>query len=336
MADVAGDPPIVPVPPPWKLRGTVYVATFWNRAGNLPPEVAYAPLEAASAFASPAAAGAGAHVGGLSQIQVIRYTSSPVGPYDELIVCPGSFAYAREEKEEEGRRGRRYTARNARITRIYVSQKYTCWNGRVNWNVPKHLARFEWAELPDGSTRVRVYPLEDDDDEGSGGGGGLGGGGGPPRRRRRQRPLFQAAFRPVRWAPRFPLSSAWLRFVGVDASLVQPPLPRGPGSEELPGTDRWCRVVPSQSTRRCALGWLDLSQRPPQQQDGGDDERKEEEEEVGEEEMVPGPSSASASSAVEHENFWPRLGRWQLALKLEDAEIGFGEPEYWDAPRTSL
>lgn len=58
-------------------------------------------------------------------LQFIRYTDSPVGPYDEMIVVPGGFEY---EREDEG--GRRVKKRNPRITRIYVSQKDTCYNGR--------------------------------------------------------------------------------------------------------------------------------------------------------------------------------------------------------------
>jgi hypothetical protein len=33
-------------------------------------------------------------------VQVIRYTDTPVGPYDELMVVPGSFGYRRETASE--------------------------------------------------------------------------------------------------------------------------------------------------------------------------------------------------------------------------------------------
>lgn len=64
-------------------------------------------------------------------IQIIRYRDSPVGPYDELLVVPGSFDWSRD-----GPDGRREVGRNPRITRIYVSQKHTCYNGRVSKFVP--------------------------------------------------------------------------------------------------------------------------------------------------------------------------------------------------------
>lgn len=89
------------------------------------PVIAYSPLEAKSPFADPAASGE--HLGGLSQIQIIRYTDSPVGPYDELIVCPGFFAYEKDNDKGESKR-----MKNARVTRVYVSQKSTCWNGRIS------------------------------------------------------------------------------------------------------------------------------------------------------------------------------------------------------------
>ncbi|KAK8114569.1 hypothetical protein PG999_006638 [Apiospora kogelbergensis] len=303
------DKSIVPVPAPWKLKGTVYMISFWAKAGKL-PDFTYSPLEAASDFANPILSGQ--HLGGLSQFQIIRYTESPVGPYDELIVCPGFFNY----QADEG--GQVKTKKNARITRIYVSQKYTCWNGRksellglvfrrccrdalcadieaiVDWNIPKHLARFEFDDLPDGSTKVKVYPHDTTDDV--------------AETRASESPFFQATIQPIKWSPYFPLSSDIFKYIGIDASLAQPPLPAGDGSQkELPGTERWCKVVPDQKSRKACLAWVDMSQR-------GDKE-------------VP---------RAGFENFWPGMGRWQLGLKMEDAEIVFGDPVYWNPSQSKL
>lgn len=137
MADLSDDEQIVPVPPPWKLKATVYMLSFWSSKGSVtrgkdsgkgerehgPSTIAYSPLEAKSPFADPAASGE--HLGGLSQIQILRYTESPVGTYDELIICPGSFAYEKDDGKGKGKR-----MKSLRITRIYVSRKKTCWNGR--------------------------------------------------------------------------------------------------------------------------------------------------------------------------------------------------------------
>ncbi|KAI0125627.1 hypothetical protein BJ170DRAFT_440463 [Xylariales sp. AK1849] len=273
--------PIVPVPAPWKLKGTVYIVNFWTRKL---PGVSYSPLENDSSFADPHASGQ--HHGGFSQFQIIRYTESPVGPYDELIICPGFFDY----KIEEG--GRIKTKKNARITRIYVSQKYTCWNGRKNWNIPKHLARFEFDGLPDGATKIKVFTHDTTGDS--------------AETRASETPFFQATFQPMRWVPSFPVSLGWLKYIGLDTSLVQPPLPEGKGSQgELPGTDRWCKILPAQSSKRTSLIWVDMSQK---------DEK--------------------GQMHAENEHFWPGLGRWQYGVQMEDCDIDFGEGIYWDAPQT--
>ncbi|KAK7970620.1 hypothetical protein PG996_000951 [Apiospora saccharicola] len=277
--------PIVPVPAPWKLKGTVYMVTFWAKGGKL-PDFTYSPLEAASAFSDPAQSGE--HKGGLSQFQIIRYAESPVGPYDELIVCPGFFTY---HEMEDGQIKKKSAPR---ITRIYVSQKYTCWNGRKNWNIPKHLARFEFKDLPDGSTTVKVYPHDTDDDV--------------AETYASEIPFFQAKIRSLQWAPSFPLSSNLLKYIGIDISLVQPPLPTGDGSQkELPGTDHWTKVVPGQKTKNACLTWVDMWQ-----------------------------GSETITTRDGYENFWPGLGRWQLGLKMEDADIEFGEPIHWNLSQPKL
>lgn len=51
-------------------------------------------------------------------LQLIRYSETPVGPYDEMVLLPGDFGVP-------GGKGQ-----NMRITRIYVSQKDTCYNGQ--------------------------------------------------------------------------------------------------------------------------------------------------------------------------------------------------------------
>ncbi|KAJ8123440.1 hypothetical protein ONZ43_g617 [Nemania bipapillata] len=318
MVGINDDEPIVPVPAPWKLKATVYILSFWNSKtfsaegkGNgsaqkeaRPPPIAYSPLEAKSSFADPAMSGE--YFGGLSQIQIIRYTESPVGTYDELIVCPGFFGY---EKEDD--KGKRRKMKNVRITRIYVSQKYTCWNGRNNWNIPKHLARFEWEELQGGGTRVRIYPHDtvapsDSSDSAV------------SESSPSEKFLFQATFQPMRWAPSFPLSLSWLKYVGIDSSLVQPPLPDGRQedsqvNEELIGTSRWCKIQPALATKKAMLGWMDMSQQ-------GDN--------------TDGSSNSDHGAGSQYENFWPGLRRWNFGIKMENTDIEFGEGLYWDPPGT--
>lgn len=119
--------PIEHVPPPWRLHGDVYCISFWTSgasAQDLRDDHAYSPLEAGTEFANPPGSRA---VGGLGMIQIIRYRDSPVGPYDELLVVPGSYDWSRD-----GPDGRPEVGRNPRISRIYVSQKHTCFNGRMS------------------------------------------------------------------------------------------------------------------------------------------------------------------------------------------------------------
>lgn len=113
--------PIVPVPGPWKLKGDAHVfLTYTTKSDvrSLDKSFLYEPLEAASQFAT------SKFVGGLAGVYVIRYHESPVGPYDELILIPGSFESERCVDK------RIVKERKLRITRIYVSTKAACYNGR--------------------------------------------------------------------------------------------------------------------------------------------------------------------------------------------------------------
>ncbi|KND92364.1 hypothetical protein TOPH_03041 [Tolypocladium ophioglossoides CBS 100239] len=280
--------PIEHIPPPWRLHGDVYCISFWTSgasARSLRDDHAYSPLEAGTDFANPPGS---RPVGGLGMIQIIRYRDSPVGPYDELLVVPGSYDWSRD-----GPDGRPEVGRNPRISRIYVSQKHTCFNGRINWNCPKHLARFDWDFGPNDSVSVKVYPHDTTGDVTESAPSTV--------------PWFQASFSPISYAPSFPFATRWVNYLGFDTTLVMPPLPRGKGSQgELPSTKNWCSIVPMQYSRTTRVGWFDLAQR--------DDTGK-----------VVGV----------HENFWPGLGRWQLGLKMENADLSFDLPkDTWPAPRS--
>ena len=127
MPNIPAPDDITHVPAPWTLKGTVYQFAWWTPRAQAEamPTMAYSPLESSSSFSAPDIS---KPLGGLSVVQIIRYTDSPVGPYDELLVIPGFHEYAIDDEKT----GKRVTKRNARITRIYVSQKYTCWNGRIS------------------------------------------------------------------------------------------------------------------------------------------------------------------------------------------------------------
>ncbi|KLT46231.1 hypothetical protein CC85DRAFT_298922 [Cutaneotrichosporon oleaginosum] len=243
---------ITPAPAPWRCRATVYTAVFWvspsQTADPAFAEAAYDPLERAAPF------GAGKPEGGVGSIMLIRYRDTPVGPYDEMMLLPGKFGY--EVDAPSAGAGKRSKKSKLRITRIYVSQRNTTWNGRTNWNIPKHLARFDFTEHADGSAECKVFPL-------AGGGAGA--------------PVFQARFVPSPYVPPLPVSTraaGWL----VDLELAQPPLPAGateatpeilaaaraqgeePHTSEVAGTQRWCAATPYQYSSGCRVGWMDLRQ----------------------------------------------------------------------------
>ena len=65
-------------------------------------------------------------------VQIVRYTETPVGPYDELVIMPGDFevpVLSGGGGGGQGEGGKKKVKKNTRITGIWVSQKDTCWNG---------------------------------------------------------------------------------------------------------------------------------------------------------------------------------------------------------------
>lgn len=113
---------------PWTCKAQIYSLYFYSRPDSetikAVSTVAHAPLERDSFFAS---VEAGQLVGGLGAFMIVRYTDTPVGPYDELVVIPGSYSYHTGNEVE-----RRKMNQNPRVTRIYVSQKDTLYNGRYS------------------------------------------------------------------------------------------------------------------------------------------------------------------------------------------------------------
>jgi hypothetical protein len=122
--------PITLSPPPWKTKATIIIIPFRTDRATTKnfPEKAYHPLELQSGFASKES---GSPKGGLSMIQLIRYHETPVGPYEEMIFTPGLFEY-----QVEGKKGRPAKKSHYRVTRMYVTQKYACWNGRKSMRIP--------------------------------------------------------------------------------------------------------------------------------------------------------------------------------------------------------
>ncbi|KAF8509463.1 hypothetical protein BU17DRAFT_98877 [Hysterangium stoloniferum] len=218
-------PPIVAAP--WTLTGEVY--WFFPSTPSQLPEGAYAPLEATSFYASEEAGKFRGGPFGSTHVQVIRYNDSPVGPYDELIYIPGHF---------ETPAGKA----NLRITRIYVSTDASIHNGRKNWNICKHKARFAFTTLePEKSNspvKIEVFPPSPLD----------------------AKPFFSAVATPASYVPPFPFTTS---IVPMDLTLVHPPLPDGgPANPVDAGTEQWVSIVPH------LKGWGRLTKCTP----GGDND----------------------------------------------------------------
>src|ERR1700761_5370334 len=103
--------------------------------------------------------------------------------------------------------------------------------GRRNWNIPKHLARFEFTPTSSGGTRIEVFPPSPATDD--------------------EKPFFAATSHPMRFAPSFYYKTAWSP---LDLALYQPPLPSlqnlelsevpyGVNPKSLAGTTEWCSIL---------------------------------------------------------------------------------------------
>lgn len=123
-------PPNIEAPAPWQLTGRGYVIalscspTFGERCAENVPDLA------------------GRARGGMGALMLIDYASSNVGPYRELLLCPGRFEFGHRQA--------------AAITDIWVSTSASVDNGQRNWGLPKRLARFETLASNDVRERFRV------------------------------------------------------------------------------------------------------------------------------------------------------------------------------------
>ena len=101
------------------------------------------------------------------------------------------------------------------------------------------------------------------------------------------------------------------KYIGLDLSLVQPPLPEGKGAA-VPGTKQWSKVLPSESSSKTSMGWWDLKRKEPIEREPRDTNTK--------------PRNKGP------ENWWPGIRRWRIGIKMENATIVFPAGENWAAP----
>lgn len=109
--------PVVTHPPPWHLNGDAFIMNYW--------------LSPALTKASAHFGIAPSYLGRMVQVMLVRYETSPVGPYDELLLLDHSIKYG---------------GSLSFIPKIYVSTEVSVQHGQALWGIPKELAQFEWLE----------------------------------------------------------------------------------------------------------------------------------------------------------------------------------------------
>lgn len=104
--------------PPWHLQGDAFILNYW-----LTPHF----IRQAKAFDL-----ASSPLGRMIQVLLVRYHSSPVGPYDELLIMDHPLLSKRVLTS---------------IPKIYVSTEASMIHGQQLWGIPKQLAQFRWEEV---------------------------------------------------------------------------------------------------------------------------------------------------------------------------------------------
>ncbi|KAK7438626.1 hypothetical protein VKT23_017959 [Stygiomarasmius scandens] len=214
-------------PAPWNLKARSWqflVESTETKSANF-------PAGWACSWQAETLAEGGEYIGGPAVVVLVRYSDTPVGPYDELGYSPGRFRYA------DGTVG-------FRTTIMLVSSQASTLNGRRNWNIPsqylqcleqlqkfndgiEQVASFQYKSLSNGSWSLSVSEVGEE-----------------------STPFFNVTVNPIPFISKIPIPFNSGLF-GSMFSYAQPPLPQGPLPEEV-GTDKWAFFKPN------TTGWLHL------------------------------------------------------------------------------
>ena len=118
------------VPAPWKLTGRGYILLYRFNTEFLVSQASISKSEAEN------------FKGGFGVVMLVDYTSSNVGPYQELLFIPGKFKIGDGSWNQ--------------ISQIYVSSQESVENGKENWGIPKELAQFNFTTLGKGKEVIEV------------------------------------------------------------------------------------------------------------------------------------------------------------------------------------
>jgi hypothetical protein len=72
----------------------------------------------------------------IASLCLVNYQTSPVGPYQEILLIPGTLANPK--------------GKHLSIDRIFVDSEQSVLGGQINWGIPKQMAMFNWQD--DGKT----------------------------------------------------------------------------------------------------------------------------------------------------------------------------------------
>ncbi len=128
MADLSDT---LQAPPPWQLTGSGTILLF-----RFPRDFVI-QHGCIPSFLT------GRYRGGLGAVMLVDYFTSPVGPYREALLIPGTFRHAKKNYYS--------------ITQIAVSTLASVVNGRQNWGIPKTLANFDVETLPNGTQHFAMH-----------------------------------------------------------------------------------------------------------------------------------------------------------------------------------
>jgi hypothetical protein len=108
---------------------------------------------------------------------------------------------------------------------------------KKDWNIPKHLAQFNWTDGEDGSTLVSIYPFDTDNQPEEDGPSPL--------------PFFSMSFTPDLPAIPLPLNTNILTYLGIYPWLGQAP---------LPGTTHWAETLLGTTSNYTQTGIIIMDQ----------------------------------------------------------------------------
>ncbi len=87
----------------------------------------------------------------------------------------------------------------------------------------------------------------------------------------------------------------------------------------MPGTDKWCKILPVEYSKDASIGWWDLRKSTAPSGSG--------------EEELTGNGAVTAEDSASHLTFadWsPGIAKWSLGLKMENATVVFDAGTHWD------